>query len=116
MNRGAYSPWGHKESDTTERLTLSLHFFLQVIKLHRAIAGHSKMEMAHPKWIPSRPRGHNQASWTQTPDSHAILHDCSVTLSQHAPMTDFQGEFPIQPPDGEKSHAWVTTGHLGICV
>ena len=21
-----YSPWGHKESDTTERLTLSLHF------------------------------------------------------------------------------------------
>ena len=26
MNRGAmgYSPWGHKESDTTEQLTLSL--------------------------------------------------------------------------------------------
>ena len=21
-----YSPWGHKESDTTEQLTLSLHF------------------------------------------------------------------------------------------
>ena len=24
MDRGDYSPWGHKESDTTERLTLSL--------------------------------------------------------------------------------------------
>ena len=24
-----YSPWGHKESDTTERLTLSLSFFPQ---------------------------------------------------------------------------------------
>ena len=23
-----YSPWGHKELDTTERLTLSLHFHL----------------------------------------------------------------------------------------
>ena len=23
---GGYSPWGHKESDTTELLTLSLHF------------------------------------------------------------------------------------------
>ena len=52
-----YNPWGHKESDTTERLTLSLRFFLQVIKLHRAIAGHSKMERAHPKWIPTGPEG-----------------------------------------------------------
>ena len=27
--RGLYSPWGHKESDTTKRLSLSLHFCLQ---------------------------------------------------------------------------------------
>ena len=25
-----YSPWGHKESDTTERLSLSLHFSEEV--------------------------------------------------------------------------------------
>ena len=24
---GGYSPWGHKESDTTERLTLSLYLY-----------------------------------------------------------------------------------------
>ena len=23
-----YSPWGHKESDTTEQLSLSLHFIV----------------------------------------------------------------------------------------
>ena len=29
MNRGAWqAPWGHKDSDTTERLTLSLSFQL----------------------------------------------------------------------------------------
>ena len=26
MNRGAWQPWGCKESDTSEQLTLSLHF------------------------------------------------------------------------------------------
>ena len=40
MNRGefhgqrslvGYSPWGHKESDTTELLTLSLYFPLQLL-------------------------------------------------------------------------------------
>ena len=33
-NLGCYSPWGHKELDTTEQLTLSLHFpvFYQVHK------------------------------------------------------------------------------------
>ena len=28
-----YSPWGHKESDTTERLTLSLFCFLPITQL-----------------------------------------------------------------------------------
>ena len=27
---GLYSPWGHKESDTTERLSLSLSHFLSM--------------------------------------------------------------------------------------
>ena len=32
---GLYSPWGHKESDTTERLSLSLNYtiLLQYMKL-----------------------------------------------------------------------------------
>ena len=29
-SRGLYSPWGHKESDTTERLSLSLLFHMWV--------------------------------------------------------------------------------------
>ena len=34
--RGLYSPWGHKESDTTERLSLSFtfHFSIQLYQLH----------------------------------------------------------------------------------
>ena len=40
MDRGSlevYSPWGHKESDMTERLTLSLHFHFQgsVLRAHQ---------------------------------------------------------------------------------
>ena len=33
---GLYSPWGHKESDTTERLSLSFtfHFSIQLCQLH----------------------------------------------------------------------------------
>ena len=27
-NLGGYSPWGHKDSDTTERLTLSLYMLM----------------------------------------------------------------------------------------
>ena len=30
---GSYSPWGHKESDMTEQLSLSLHFFLKATPL-----------------------------------------------------------------------------------
>ena len=29
-----HSPWGHSESDTTERLSLSLHFFFHSIKVN----------------------------------------------------------------------------------
>ena len=29
--QGLYSPWGHKESDTTERLSLSLSLHVKVI-------------------------------------------------------------------------------------
>ena len=29
---GLYSPWGHKESDTTERLALALHFTLPYLE------------------------------------------------------------------------------------
>ena len=31
---GSYSPWGHKESDTTERLTLSLSHFQESVEGH----------------------------------------------------------------------------------
>ena len=37
MDRGAwwgYSPWGHKESDTTEQLTLSLSLSLRLSTTH----------------------------------------------------------------------------------
>ena len=37
-----YSPWSHKESDTTERLTLSLHFHVEVKVGHRRNACHSR--------------------------------------------------------------------------
>ena len=30
-NSGLYSPWGHKESDTTERLSLSIFLLLMVV-------------------------------------------------------------------------------------
>ena len=35
--RGLYSPWGHKESDTTEQLSLSFTFHLHYISFHPVI-------------------------------------------------------------------------------
>ena len=36
-----YSPWGHKESDTTERL--HLHFHFQCPQLEKGMATHSRI-------------------------------------------------------------------------
>jgi len=33
MDRGAYSPWGHTESDSTEQLTLSLFQVLNSVTI-----------------------------------------------------------------------------------
>ena len=36
---GGYSPWSHKESDTTEQLTLSLSLVIQWLRIHLPVQG-----------------------------------------------------------------------------
>ena len=49
MDRGSYSPWGHKESDTIEQLT-HREFYLQKNRLSEVILVITNEETFEAKW------------------------------------------------------------------
>ena len=49
---GLYNPWGHKELDTTEQLSLSLHF--QLGFPHRSVSKESACSAGDPGSIPGQ--------------------------------------------------------------
>ena len=58
------SPWGRKESDTTERL----HFHFSLHALEKAVATHSSV-------LALRIPGTEEPGWLQSMGSHRVGHD-----------------------------------------